>query len=408
MISPADNRMGNTNLTDGHVHSLASESISNFELRIIANFWISISPFQYRVYVRTEKVTPEIEKLVDQETLTKARLYNIDKSRFSFLHSIYSQILLSLLLVYQAYPYAWNLTGQILQHYGYHGNYELAQTLLLMSLSTLFFALLEQPWTLYSNFVIEERHGFNKYTLSFYCKDLVKKFVVEQAIMLPVTAIAYHIIRIGGDFFFIYLWGFCTLLFLFLLTIYPDFIAPFFDTFIPLPESDLKTNIEKLAASINYPLARLFVVHGSKRSSHSNAYLFGMFNKKTVVLYDTLIDKSVIDLSGLFEKKDEQQTKEDKVEEKEVEGGTADEILAVLGHEFGHWQLSHMPKRLLLNQAILFITIAIFSLLYQNEKVYAAFGFFDEKPILIGLSLIFEYIFEPITEVSRFRLPVSI
>ena len=347
-------------------------------------------------------MTPELEKIVDQETLTKSRLYSIDKARFNFLHAIYSQVLLSLLLVYQAYPYAWNLSRQILQHYGYHGDYELAQTLLLISLSTLFFAVLEQPWSLYRNFVIEERHGFNKYTLSFYLKDLLKKFIVEQAIMLPVTAIAYHIIRIGGDFFFIYLWAFCTLFVLFFLTVYPDFIAPLFDTFIPLPESDLKTNIEKLAASIKYPLARLFVVHGSKRSSHSNAYMYGMFNKKTVVLYDTLIDKSVMDLSGLFEKdgqKDGEKT-EDKPDEKEVEGGTTDEILAVLGHEFGHWKLSHLPRRVVLNQAILFITIAIFSLLYQNKKVYAAFGFFDERPIIIGLSLIFEYIFEPITEVS--------
>ena len=334
---------------------------------------------------------------MNEETFLKARLYSIDKARFNFLHSIYSQILLSGLLISQAYPYAWNLSRQILQHYGYGtGNYELAQTLLLINLSTLFFAILDQPWSLYRNFVIEERHGFNKYTLSFYFKDLLKKFVVEQAILLPVVAVAYHIIRIGGDFFFVYLWAFGTLFVLFFLTVYPDFIAPLFDTFVPLPESDLKTSIEKLASSINYPLARIFVVNGSKRSSHSNAYLYGMFNKKTVVLYDTLIDKKVLDLSGLFDKKDEPA---DKAEEKE--GATEDEVLAVLGHEFGHWQLSHMPKRVVLNQAILFITLSIFSLLYQNDKVFAAFGFFDEKPIIIGLSLIFEYIFEPITEVSE-------
>ena len=335
---------------------------------------------------------------MNEETFVKARLYSIDKALFNFLHSIYSQLLLSLLLIYQAYPYAWNLSAQILQHYGYHGNYELAQTLLLINLSTLFFSVLDQPWSLYRNFVIEERHGFNKYTLGFYLKDLIKKFVVEQAILLPVVAVAYHIIRIGGDFFFVYLWAFGTLFVLFFLTIYPDFIAPLFDTFIPLPESELKTSIEKLAFSINYPLARIFVVNGSKRSSHSNAFLYGLFNKKTVVLYDTLIDKSIMDLSGLFEKKGEQPTNGDKTEEKE--GETQDEILAVLGHEFGHWQHSHMPKRVVLNQVILFVTLSIFSLLYQNDKVFVAFGFFDEKPIIIGLSLIFEYIFEPITEVS--------
>ena len=336
---------------------------------------------------------------MDEETFVKTRLYSIDSAQFHFLHSIYSQILLSLLLIYQAYPYAWNLSKQILQHYGYvNGNYELAQTLLFFNLSTLFFSLLEQPWSLYRNFVIEERHGFNKYTLGFYFKDFIKKMIVWQAILSPVVAVAYHIIRIGGDFFFVYLWAFCMIFMLFMLTIYQDFIAPLFDTFIPLPDGHLKANIEKLASSINYPLARIFLVNGSKRSSHSNAYLFGIFSKKTVVLFDTLIDKSVMDLSGLFDKKDEPTS--DKANEKE--GANEGEILAVLGHEFGHWQLSHILKGFVMNSCILFVSLSIFSVLYQNDKVFAAFGFFDEKPIIIGLILIFEYIFEPINEVSFF------
>lgn len=363
---------------------------------------------QYRVYVKTEKVPAEIEKIMDQETLTKARLYNIDKSLYRFVYSIYSQILIFLILIYGGIPYSWNLTRQLLEFYGYKGNYELTQTLLLLNISSLFFTVLDLPWSIYHSFVIEERHGFNKYTFGFYLKDKIKKFVVMQAISLPITALAFHIIRLGGDYFFVYLWAFCAAVILFLSVIYPDYISPLFDKYVPLPESELKVKIEKLASSINYPLKRIYIVEGSKRSNHSNAYLYGMFSNKTIVLFDTLIDKSVLDISNLFEKKDkEQEATEDKKEEKKEDdkpGCNEQEILAVLGHELGHWSLSHIVKMMIVSQINLLFTLSVFGLLYQNDKIFAAFGFVDEKPILIGLTLIFEYIFQPYNEILSFLM----
>lgn len=115
----------------------------------------------------------------------------------------------------------------------------------------------------------------------------------------------------------------------FFMTIYPDLIAPLFDKYTPLPEGDLRTQIETLAASIDFPLKKLYVVEGSKRSSHSNAYFYGFMKNKRIVLFDTL-------LMGEGES--------------EGKGCSDSEVLAVLGHELGHWKLNHVLKNIIIMQ----------------------------------------------------------
>ena len=92
------------------------------------------------------------------------------------------------------------------------------------------------PWSLYYTFVIEQRHGFNKQTIGFYFKDMIKKFVIMTAISVPILALLIYIIRIGGDYFFIYAWLFVTIVSLVFVTVYADFIAPLFDKYTPLEE----------------------------------------------------------------------------------------------------------------------------------------------------------------------------
>lgn len=93
-------------------------------------------------------------------------------------------------------------------------------------------------------------------------KDTIKKFVIGQVISLPLVAAVIFIVQQGGDYFFFYLWLFVTLVIVLLMTVYPDYIAPLFDKYSPLPEGELKSNIEKLAASIEFPLKKLYVVEG--------------------------------------------------------------------------------------------------------------------------------------------------
>ena len=174
---------------------------------------------------------------------------------------------------------------------------EILTSLLFTLYLSIFSTITSLPFTIYSTFVVEENHGFNKQTAGFFAVDQVKKFVVSQAIQAPILAGVIKIVHWGGDYFFVYLWGFVVLITLFLMTIYPDLIAPLFDKYTPMPEGELKgqvietkhilpsTNIhtipfvqiESLAASISFPLYKLYVVEGSKRSSHSNAYFYGFF-----------------------------------------------------------------------------------------------------------------------------------
>ena len=133
-----------------------------------------------------------------------------------------------------------------------------------------------------------------------------------------------------------------------------EFIAPLFDKYTPLPEGELRTEIEALAGEIEFPLYKLFVVEGSKRSSHSNAYFYGFFRFKRIVLFDTLLEKSERDKLKTEEErekeKNEDKEKEDGKDKNEVKGCSNPEILAVLGHELGHWQMNHVAKNIVISQ----------------------------------------------------------
>ena len=122
---------------------------------------------------------------------------------------------------------------------------EILTSLLFTLYLSIFSTITSLPFTIYSTFVVEENHGFNKQTAGFFAVDQVKKFVVSQAIQAPILAGVIKIVHWGGDYFFVYLWGFVVLITLFLMTIYPDLIAPLFDKYTPMPEGELKGQVIK-------------------------------------------------------------------------------------------------------------------------------------------------------------------
>merc|ERR1719436_2197181 len=197
---------------------------------------------------------------------------------------------------------------------------------------------------------------------------------------------------------------------LFLMTVYPDFIAPLFDKYIPLPEGDLKTGIEELAASVEFPLYKLYVVDGSKRSSHSNAYFYGFYKFKRIVLFDTLLEeeerKKVMPVEEKKEKEEEEEKEEDKKESKVKTGCNNQEIVAVLGHELGHWKMNHVMKNIIIGQVQIFLMFALFAYLSKSRPLYEAFGFTDSQPVLIGLMVVLSYITAPYSAVIGFLMSV--
>ncbi|XP_021887808.1 CAAX prenyl protease 1 homolog [Carica papaya] len=141
-----------------------------------------------------------------------------------------------------------------------------------------------------------------------------------------------------------------------------------------LPEGVLREKIEKLASSLKFPLKKLFVVDGSTRSSHSNAYMYGFFKNKRIVLYDTLI----------------QQCKNE------------EEIVAVIAHELGHWKLNHTMYSFIAMQILTFLQFGGYTLVRNSSDLFRSFGF-DTQPVLIGL-IIFQHTVIPIQHLVSFAL----
>ncbi|XP_027857207.1 CAAX prenyl protease 1 homolog isoform X2 [Xiphophorus couchianus] len=368
-----------------------------------------------KIYRTTIHVPEELGKIMDPETFEKSRLYQLDKSNFSFWSGLYSEIEGTLILLLGGIPFLWHLAGSVTARFGFGPDYEITQSLVFLTLATLFGAVTGLPWSLYSTFVIEEKHGFNQQTLGFFLKDAVKKFAVTQCILLPVSSLLLYIIKIGGDYFFIYAWLFTLLVSLVLVTIYADYIAPLFDKFTPLPEGELKTAIEDMAKSISFPLTKLYVVEGSKRSSHSNAYFYGFFKNKRIVLFDTLLeDYSPLNSAGEpqsdaqteTESDPEESSSETKQKSKKKQGCNNAEILAVLGHELGHWKLGHTVKNIVISQMNSFLCFSLFAVLIGRIELFVAFGFTQSQPTLIGLMIIFQFIFSPYNELLSFCLTV--
>ena len=239
-----------------------------------------------------------------------AQSYGLDKVDFSLLSSAYSTFEGTSFVLLGFLPYAWDTSCRIGRSeylkYTDESNDGVMISLIFLGLTTIVGTLTSMPFELYSTFAIERKHGFNKTTLGLFVSDKIKGLALTAILGGPFVALLLKIIHWGGDNFYLYVWGFTFVFSLFMMTLYPVVIMPMFNTYEPLPSGELKDRIYALAGRLNFPLTKLFVMDGSKRSSHSNAFMFGFFKNKRIVLFDTLM-KQVRD----------------------------DEILAILGHELG-------------------------------------------------------------------------
>jgi len=210
----------------------------------------------------------------------------------------------------------------------------------------------------YQHFVLEQEFGFNKMTTKLWVTDILKGQALSLALGVPLGAAFLAIVKRTGDSFFYYLWVFTLAIQLAAATLYPILIIPLFNKLTPLEPGPLKERVEALAAKLKFPLDELQVIDGSTRSSHSNAYFTGLPWKKKIVIFDTLLDSS-----------------------------TTSEVEAVLAHELGHWKLGHTTRMLLISQVQTFYIFSLFSVFIKNKSLYSAFGFRNERPIIIGLML---------------------
>jgi len=380
---------------------------------LFAIFWIIflfeqwLAWRQYKVHLANEKRSKELSYLMTKKHYAKARLYKLDRDRFGFVTEIFNQVQTCFFVFGGFMPLLWNFWKP-------YSSGEIVQSIYFLLSMSLIDIVLSFPFSYYDTFVIEQKHGFNQQTFGFFVVDTLKKTFVSLLITTPIVAGVIWLVQWGGDYFFFYLWIFISIIIFLLMTIYPEFIAPLFDKYVPLPESELKLKIENLAKRVGFPLTKLYVVQGSKRSSHSNAYMYGFWNNKRIVLYDTLLAPETIAQLFPDTPKEEEETKttgplidvsssEDEdaneVRKREKKGMTDDEVVAVLGHEIGHWKMKHTVIHLTIAEINLFLSLLLFGYLYKNQDIYSAFGFYNEQPTLIGLLLVFQLILAVYKEV---------
>nr|CAD7458852.1 unnamed protein product [Timema tahoe] len=345
---------------------------------------------QDRVYKYAVEIPPELEGIFDEETYVNARLYGWDRNSFVMTQDTISIVTLTLHILFNVYYHAWNLSGHVLRKLGYVTFNETLQTVLFVFFMDILNVIKTLPISLYYTFILEASHGLNTQTVGLFLEDTIKLFVLVQLVVFLLVTAVIFLINTAGEYFFTYLWGFTVLLSLLLSSLFPTYIAPLFNEYTQLPEGELRSNIESLAASMNFPLSEIYIMETTSDStSRSNAYFYGFWNNKRIVL-----------TNNLLKQRDEETDSDEDADENKMapKGLEDDEVLAIVAHELGHWQMNHIPLQIILNYSLMLISYTFIGFLFKQESLYRAFGFVEQgAPIFIKLVLILQFILTPYT-----------
>jgi STE24 endopeptidase len=271
----------------------------------------------------------------------KAADYTLTKARFGLLELAFgTAVLLGWTLLGGLDALNQALAGTRLADWG-----PLAQQLALVAGFGLISGALDLPFTLYSTFRIEERFGFNKMSLKLWLGDLLKSTLVGIVIGLPIVALILWLMGSAGSLWWLWAWAVWMGFNLLMLVLYPTVIAPMFNKFKPLEDESLKARVTALMQRCGFAAKGLFVMDGSKRSAHANAYFTGFGAAKRVVFYDTLLKQ----LSPA-------------------------EVDAVLAHELGHFKHKHIIQRIVMLFAMSLAGFALIGYLSQQVWFYTGLG----------------------------------
>ena len=225
---------------------------------------------QHRLYFVTTK-PPQLTWVTPQQFVL-AQEYGLDKSKLAFASSAFSTVKLLTFLLLGLYPRLWELSGELAASIGLSQSV-MAQSLIFFSIEQTLDQLLNVPLSAYKTFVIEQRHGFNQQTVELFITDTIKTLALTILIGCPIVALLLLIIDSAGPHFYLYVTVLVLAIQLLAMAVFPTLIQPLFNKVEALPKGDLRDAIEQLASDVGFPLKKLFQIDGSKRSSHSNAYM---------------------------------------------------------------------------------------------------------------------------------------
>ncbi len=309
-------------------------------LMLAARFWL-ISRQIRHVASHRAAVPAAFAGVVTLAAHQKAADYTIARQRFELLGAAWSAALLL----------GWTLLGGLdalnvallthLQPVGGNLGYQVG----LIVAVTLIGSLLDLPFDLWRTFRIEQRFGFNRMTLGLWLRDHLIGGLVGFAIAVPLLALLLTLMGRAGAYWWLWAFGVLAVFTLVMQVLYPTVIAPLFNRFQPLADTALAERVQALMQRCGFKAQGFYVMDGSKRSAHANAYFTGFGASKRVVFFDTLLERL-----------------------------SADEIEAVLAHELGHFHHRHVPKRLVSVMGVWLLSLALLGWLMNQQAFYAGLG----------------------------------
>ena len=306
-----------------------------------------------------DSVPDSLKDFYKESDYKKAKSYKLDRDRVSLISSLISTTLTIIFIFSGVY-------GKVSDYSLYYFDNPFLQSAGFFLFFLLISTIIGLPISYYSVFIIEEKYGFNKSTLSTFIKDKIKGLIISLLIGGFILYISIQLYNFFEANFWLWLWVFLSVIIIFTNMFYTTLIVPIFNKLSPLEEGSLKNKIEKYSKKIGYSLDKIFVIDGSKRSSKANAFFSGLGPKKTIALFDTLIDKH-----------------------------EEDELVAVLAHEVGHYKKNHIKQGLLLSISQVGIICYILQLCLNEPNLSLALGGLESS---FHLSLIaFSFLFSPLS-----------
>ena len=285
-----------------------------------------------------DSVPPRFKNVVTEEEYKKSILYNTDRIKFQIFTALFGSVVLVIFTIGGLLNYLTQVVMDMTSS-------NVLGAVLLGLLLIIVEEIISIPISMYSTFVIEERHGFNKTTKKTFVTDIFKSLFISGAISSILYATVIFIIISAGDLWWIYAFAAVFTLQAIIFFLYPVLIMPLFNKFEPLDDEQFKKPIEKLLEKVDFKSKGLFVMNASLRSTHGNAFFTGFGKNKRIVFFDTLL-KTI----------------------------NPDEMEAILGHELGHYKLGHIRKTLISSLVFGFLGFYILNEIFKSDNFFIAHG----------------------------------
>jgi STE24 endopeptidase len=304
-----------------------------------------------------------LKDVYDEEKYKKAQSYHAEKEKLNNISNVFSIILTLSFLFLKGFAHTHIWVAQQSEN-------EILQVLIFFGLFMITSDIISLPFQLYSIFVIEEKYGFNKMTLKTFFIDKIKGYAISIILGGSLLSLFVIFYQYAGNLFWLYAWILFSIFSIFMAMFYTSLIVPIFNKLQALEQGTLREKIETFATKVHFPLTKIIVIDGSKRSTKANAYFSGLGRKKSIVLYDTLI-------------KDH----------------TEEELVSVLAHEVGHYKLKHIQKSMFIAVIQMGVILYILSLAINLPQLTQALGLETQTPVFALGLIAFSLLYSPISTV---------